>query len=131
MPKAHKRGSCAPPPLPVGAAVADLPAYTGLGDTKRWVFSTFLLHVFELLPCKSQFAKKHDKIMVGPAESAQPILCQTDFCSKSCAFSKHKGRAVQLWEWVYTIHLFLSKMTKSLSALVFSLSYLSVELSSV
>lgn len=42
------------------------------GGTRRdGLFSTFLFHVFELLPCKSQFAKKHDKIMVGPAESAQ------------------------------------------------------------
>lgn len=44
------------------------------GGTRRdGLLSTFLFHVFELLPCKSQFAKKHDKIMVGPAESAQ--LC--------------------------------------------------------
>lgn len=131
MPKTHKQGSCVPPPLPAGAAAADLPAHPGWGDTKRRAFCTFLFHVFELLPCKSQFAKKHDKIMVGPAGSAQPMLCQTDFCSKSRALSKHEGRAVQLWERLYTIHLFLSKMAKSLSVLVFSLSYLSVELSTI
>lgn len=43
------------------------------GTRRDGLLSTFLFHVFELLPCKSQFAKKHDKIMVGPAESAQ--LC--------------------------------------------------------
>lgn len=51
-----------------------------MGGTRRdGLFSTFLFHVFELLPCKSQFAKKHDKIMVGPAESAQ--LCYAKLIS--------------------------------------------------
>lgn len=54
------------------------------GGTRRGgLFSTFLFHVFELLPCKSQFAKKHDKIMVGPAESAQ--LC----CAKLISAVNH------------------------------------------
>lgn len=58
--------------MPVGAAVADLPAHTAWEGTRRdGLCSTFLFHVFELLPYKSQFAKKHDKIMVDPTESAQ------------------------------------------------------------
>lgn len=58
--------------MPVGAAVADLPAHNGWEGTRRdGLRSTFLFHVFELLPCKSQFAKKHDKILVDPTESAR------------------------------------------------------------
>ena len=49
------------------------------GIRRGGLFSAFLFHFFELLACKSQFAEKHDKIIVGPAESAQ--LCYAKLIS--------------------------------------------------
>lgn len=69
--------------------------------------------------------------MVGLAESAQLCYAKLISAVNHVHSQNTKGRAVQLCKLVYTVHLFLPKVTKHLSALAFSLSYLCIELSSL
>lgn len=81
---------------------------------------------FELLPCKSQFAKKHDKIMVGPAESAQLRHAKLIPAVNHVHSPNTKAGCTAL----QTHYLLLPKMIECLSDL-FSLYYLCIELSSL
>lgn len=96
------------------------------GTRKDGLLSTFPFHVFELLPCKSQFAKKHDKIMVGPAESAR--LCYAKLIP--AVNHVHSPNTKAGCTALQTHYLLLPKMIKCLSDL-FSLYYLCIELSSL
>lgn len=126
MPKARKQGNQAPPcPRVQLQQICQLD-----GETRRdGLFSTFLFHVFQLLPCKSQFGKKHDKIMVGPAESAQ--LCRAMISAVNRVHSQHTKARLHSSASSFIAYISFQKVTKCLSALVFFLFHLCIELSSL
>lgn len=129
MPKACKWGSWAPPCLWV--QLWQICQHTLDGGTRRdGLFSTFLSHVFELLPCKSQFAKKRDKITVAPAESAQLCYAKLISAVNHVHSQNTKAGLYSSANW-FILYIFFCQKWHNVCQPLFFLFLLCIELSSL